>query len=76
MRKFGLLLTTAMFLMATISLTSCDSNTCYECTGYDDGTVSLEDLGTICLEDYNDDEEALDDAVTVYEAFGGTCVEQ
>lgn len=70
-----------MFLFVatlSISLTSCDKDTCYECTGFDDGTTSLEDLGTICEGD--DDgaggtisSDQLDAAVASYELFGGTC---
>ena len=56
---------------------SCGKELCYECKGYDDGTVSLEDLGTICEGDAdNATKEDLEDAVTIYEALGGTCTKK
>ncbi len=66
-------------LVLGLGMTSCkDDDVCYECTGFDDGTTSLEDLGTICEGD--DDgtgnaitEEELEAAVAAYEAFGGSC---
>ena len=63
-------------------ITSCgDDDVCYNCVGFDDGTTSLEDLGTICEGD--DDgaggevsEDDLEAAVAAYELFGGTCTKQ
>ena len=65
-------------VLTTLSLTSC-KDMCYECTGFDDGTTTLDDLGTICVG--QDDglggttsEDDVHQAVAAYRAFGGTCV--
>jgi len=74
--SFQLVFVAAFFL----SLSSC-KDTCYVCTGFDDGTISLEDLGTIC--EGGDDgaggtytEEQLEAAVLLYEGFGGNCTKE
>ena len=66
----------ATFSMVT---SSCGKDTCYECTGFDDGMGnSLDDLGEVCEGDDDGsggtlDGDALETAVSLYEALGGTC---
>ena len=65
----------------SIALNSCDKELCYECIGFDNGTTSLEDLGTICEGDDNGvggtySEDELEEAVDLYEAFGGSCTKK
>ena len=76
-----LLKTSALFAFAlgmSLSFTSC-KDTCYTCTGFDDGMGnSLEDAGTICEGADNGaggtyTEETLEAEVALYELFGGTC---
>jgi hypothetical protein len=63
----------------TCMSTSCKKDSgCYDCTGFDDGTISVDDLGEVCVG--SDDgqggtftDESLEEMVTIYEAFGGTC---
>ncbi len=65
----------------SVALSSCGKDSCYECLGFDDGTTSLEDLGTICVGDDDGSggsvtEEALEQAVAAYELFGGNCTKK
>lgn len=53
---------------------SCAKDVCYECTGFDDGTTSLDDA-TIC-EGENTTKQELEAAVTLFESLGGTCKKQ
>lgn len=73
--------TVLCILMMGISLSSCGKDACYECLGFDDGTVSLDDLGTVCEGEMGDDgqeitAESLETLVNLYEAFGGTCTKK
>lgn len=65
-------------LLPVASCTEEDDRMCYVCTGFDDGTTSLDDLGTICEGDDNGvggviTLPQLQAAVADYELFGGTC---
>lgn len=80
--KFGNILLLAAF--CSLFIVSCDDDddtNCYECLGYDDGTTSLEDLGTVCEGELDEDgvtitAESLDASILLYEGFGGTCTKQ
>lgn len=71
-----------ILFVLVLPLNSCkDNQDCYVCTGFDDGTTSLDDLGTICVG--GDDGaggtytlEEVQAAVGAYELFGGTCTMQ
>ena len=67
----------AVLFVCAFLFASCNKTTCYNCVGFDDGTTSLEDLGTICEGDSTSaTKEELDAAVALYEAFGGTCTKE
>jgi len=61
----------------TVSLTSCATDSCTECTGIsfdiDNPTQTTDTL--ICIDQF-DSRGDYDDRITVYEQLGGTCVEQ
>lgn len=80
MKNFIKITYSFLFICAfSLCLTSCGGDTCYECTT-DDGAGNTETT-TFC--EGEDDgsggtitEEALEEAVTLIEAFGGTCEKQ
>ncbi len=67
-----------VLLVIGLLSTSCKKDLCYECTGYSEDGVTVEDIPSICEGDDDGNggtftEESLKDFVAIYEAFGGDC---
>lgn len=73
-------LVTKLTMLCVVTLlfvfTSCSKELCYECTGFDDGTTALEDLGTICEGENSATKEEVKAAAATYELLGGTCTKK
>lgn len=66
--------TTVFIVLIMMLLASCTSDVCYECLGFDGGSVGEQD--TLICADQFDSRAAFDDQVEIYEALGGICNEQ